>query len=447
MVLVSFINPLSEEGKMIVRESGSLDGIFERDENLVHIITRTDHQNISDDSVIPKNSAELAIKRLEWYIRKKSDKDFKRNDYAYLFNENIAEYDVIAFFIAAQAIGTKFDSSSREGKALVEAQGKLINERLDRMKDSDKNEIIENSLNQLIITDNLKWYNLEDMISSKKIDLTDLLLDNGDIVLDLEDFLYRFSDEFKDRSPEAMYKLLIGDKVKELVINRMIMQMTEDYIEKVNEMSFKIETHPSLVKLSENISEMLVKEAEKASEIYGGSYGSDKGGKLIKDAFPPCVKNTLEGVGSGNRNDAIVLFLTSFISYARLYPSVFKSDVSVKVSDIDKNLNITNNEILPLIYEAADNCKPPLFDDQPEEKVNINSKLGFGMHKDIDLKFEGETKWYTPMSCDKVKLHLSSLCKPDKACQKIGNPLTYYSRQKWKHNNYNKEENSNDKEE
>jgi len=50
------------------------------------------------------------------------------------------------------------------------------------------------------------------------------------------------------------------------------------------------------------------------------------------------------------------------------------------------------------------------------------------MHSEIELKHEGETIWYTPMSCEKVKLHMPSLCKPDKTCKRIGNPLSYYVR-------------------
>jgi DNA primase large subunit len=34
------------------------------------------------------------------------------------------------------------------------------------------------------------------------------------------------------------------------------------------------------------------------------------------------------------------------------------------------------------------------------------------------------------MSCEKVKLHLPHLCRPDEDCKKIGNPLIYYVRKK-----------------
>jgi len=67
-----------------------------------------------------------------------------------------------------------------------------------------------------------------------------------------------------------------------------------------------------------------------------------KASKLDFDAFPPCIKNTIKGVRAGNRNDAIVLLLTGFLSYARLYPSVFKDRKPHKVSDFDPTLNTTH---------------------------------------------------------------------------------------------------------
>jgi len=46
-------------------------------------------------------------------------------------------------------------------------------------------------------------------------------------------------------------------------------------------------------------------------------------GKSLKpELFPPCIKNVLAGVGSGLRNYAITVLLTSFISYARIAPEV-----------------------------------------------------------------------------------------------------------------------------
>ena len=114
----------------------------------------------------------------------------------------------------------------------------------------------------------------------------------------------------------------------------------------------------------------------------GGSYsGSVKASALNPKAFPPCVKKVMEGMKSGGRNDAIIMFLTPFISYARLYPSVFSENITKQISDIDPTLSIIQNEVLPLIFGAAERCTPPLFEDQPQDKVNLNAKLGFGMHQ------------------------------------------------------------------
>ena len=63
--------------------------------------------------------------------------------------------------------------------------------------------------------------------------------------------------------------------------------------------------------------------------------------------------------------------------------------------------------------------------------MNVIAKLGFGVHEEVDLNNEGETTWYTPMSCEKIKIHLSSLCHEDNICKKVGNPLSYYNRKKW----------------
>lgn len=171
-------------------------------------------------------------------------------------------------------------------------------------------------------------------------------------------------------------------------------------------MSSRIELHPAITEIGEELKEFIPEEISKYNTFYAGSggiYGTVKGGKLLKEAFPPCIRNTIEGVSSGGRNDAIVLLLTSFASYARLYPRIFASDESVKVSDMDPDLSITENEILPLIYEAADNCSPPLFDDQPQEKINIISKLGFGMHSEVDINHEGETNGILQWAVKKLK--------------------------------------------
>ena len=434
MAEVSFINPLSDEGRHIIREYGDLNQIFDVDDNLIDICTHTYNQKISDDTLIPKSLYDLAMKRIQWAIEKKNNKNFTQSEFEYLTNEDLLTQDVVTFHILCQAIAIQFNTGSRETRLFIESQGNLILERLAKIPPMARTEIIDEVLDEVKVDGSIQWKTLKEIIASKKIKLTDLLIDDGQIILQQDDFLYRFGDEFTDRSPERMYNILIGDIVKEQILSRLIMQKTEEYINRIKEMSARIEIHPAIIKIAEELKEFIPDEISKYNQYYAGSggiYGTVQAGKLNPDAFPPCIKSTVEGVSSGGRNDAIVLLLTSFASYARLYPRIFASDESVKVSDMDPDLSITENEILPLIFDAADNCTPPLFDDQPQEKINIISKLGFGMHDHVDINHEGETKWYTPMSCEKIKIHLPNLCHPDKSCKGINNPLSCYGRKKF----------------
>ena len=433
MVLVSYLNPLSDEGRNIVRGLGGLEDIFNHNDDLMDIVIHTNRQTISNQDVVPETLVDLAINRIKWYIERKNNKEFNPNDYTYFFNERIVEYDTIAFHILAQAIANKFRPGSREVKLFIESQGLMIEDRLTKMPLNEKKEIVDEILNDLLIQDGIEWSFLKDLVATKKLSLTDLVLQNGEIILDREEFVLAFGDRFSDRSPDRVYDILIGDSLRELILTKLLMQNTENYIKSIQDQLAIVEMHPAIVELGEMLEEVIDKTLSEYSNFYasGGAYGSMEIGKLVREAFPPCIANTVAGVSSGGRNDAIVLLLTSFVSYARLYPGIFGSDRTVKVSDIDTNLNITLNEILPLIFEAADNCTPPLFEDQPQEKINIISKLGFGMHDEVNLENEGETKWYTPMSCEKIKMHLPQLCKENKDCAKINNPLSYYSRKKW----------------
>ncbi|MBQ6100107.1 MAG: DNA primase large subunit PriL [Methanobrevibacter sp.] len=434
MAEVSYINPLSNEGRQIIRQYGDLNQIFDEDESLIDIIIHTTNQKISDDSIIPKSYHDLAIKRIQWAIEKKNNKNFTQSEFEYLTNENLFTQDVVTFHILCQAIAIQFNLGSRETRLFVDSLGTLILERLSKIPPMSRAEIIDEVLDEVKTDGAIHWKSLRDVVASKKLKLTELLIDHGDIILQQDDFLYRFANEFQDRSPERMYGILIGDSVKEQILSRLIMQKTEEYIARIKEMSARIEIHPAILKIGEELKEFIPEETSKYNQYYAGSggiYGTVQAGKLNPDAFPPCIKTTVEGVSSGGRNDAIVLLLTSFASYARLYPRIFASDETVKVSDMDPDLSITENEILPLIFDAADNCTPPLFEDQPQEKINIISKLGFGMHDRVDINHEGETKWYTPMSCEKIKIHLPHLCHPDKSCKGINNPLSCYGRKKF----------------
>lgn len=420
MVLLSFINPLSDDGKQIVRENGSLDNVNEDNGDLIKAVEQSSGQ-LDDIDNIPTNLINLSLKRLECYVKKTyAPQEFDLNQYKYLFDKRIAKFDVISFYILAQAIAIRFGPDSRESKEFVESQGFLIERRLFNLSDNESEEIIQRTIDSL---DEVKWTHLSDLFSSKKLNLQELVLNNGNIILSEDDFMEIFEDKIKNRDPTTVFKAVIQKETIELIVKSVIKQNIDNYIKEVSKNSSIIDPHPSLVNIADEISKILKV----------GTNIEIKASSLQQDAFPPCIKNTISGVGSGNRNDAIVLLLTSFLSYARLYPSIFKNKDFRKVSDLDADLKITINEILPLIYDAANRCNPPLFEDDPQEKLNITAKLGFGVYEIPEIKHEGESKWYTPMSCDKIKIHLSSLCKPDATCKKdnVNNPLSYYNRKQW----------------
>ncbi len=430
MPKMSFINPLCDEAKQIVREEKlDLERIYDENDQLINTIYSINSQDTSDDSFIPRNYADIVIKRIEWYVEKKGDPEYNHKKYAFLFHPEITRFDLIAFYILCQAVALKFGPNSRESRVLVELQGQIVENRLEELNFNQrlKEELTQKVLNDLIVQDRIKWTLLGDLISSKKISLQDLVLKDGYVILDREEFMENFGDTIRLQQPERMYNVLIGNRIKELIIIKMIMQNTEHYIKDVHEKSSTIEPNPAILKIADDVSESLAKEIKYYSRGgFGG--GQIEASPLNVESFPPCITKALEGIKSGGRNEVIVLFLTPFLSYTRLYPQVFNSNTTLKVSDVDPDLIITKNEILPMIYDAADRCSPPLFDDQPQEKVNINAKLGFGMHSDLNLQHEGETTWYTPMSCEKVKMNMPALCKPDDVCKRLKeiNPLFYY---------------------
>ncbi|GAB6101115.1 DNA primase large subunit PriL [Thermococcus atlanticus] len=155
-------------------------------------------------------------------------------------------------------------------------------------------------------------------------------------------------------------------------------------------------------------------------------FGSAKAQPLRFDLFPPCIKAAMRGVPSGLRNYAITVLLTSFLSYARICPNPPRKDIRVK--DCIKDLSVIEKEILPVIIEAGNRCVPPLFEDQPNEVKNIWYHLGFGFTERPNIEDSGNTPWYFPPNCDKIRTSAPQLCRPDRDCRNIKNPLTYYLR-------------------
>jgi len=92
---------------------------------------------------------------------------------------------------------------------------------------------------------------------------------------------------------------------------------------------------------------------------------------------------------------------------------------------------VVTQEILPVIYQAAERCSPPLFQDQPSERLNINYHLGFGLTAEPRLEDSGRSPWYFVPNCEKVRREAPSLCRADEDCRGIKNPLSYYFRKRY----------------
>ncbi|KYC45986.1 MAG: DNA primase large subunit PriL [Candidatus Methanofastidiosum methylothiophilum] len=138
--------------------------------------------------------------------------------------------------------------------------------------------------------------------------------------------------------------------------------------------------------------------------------------ELNPEVYPPCVIKALSGVGAGDRNYAITLFLSSFLSYSRIIPSTKIFSKDEKPSLNETQINILINEVIPLILSAANKCNPPFLEDQPQEELNIYYHLGFGLAYPTLDNF-GRSKWYIPPGCAKVKENAPTLCEPDSFCK------------------------------
>lgn len=245
----------------------------------------------------------------------------------------------------------------------------------------------------------VRWVDLAPLLRHRRIELTKLYLVKGWAVLTLQN-LWDFYANF-------------------------VSVKTEEYIQSVYERISESGT-PSkvLAEVGERISSLLPKEE------FREGFARLPSRKLRPEFFPPCVNRALGGAGTGLRNYAITMMLTSFLSYARIAPS---GKVATRIADFINDISMVRDEIAPLIFEAAERCNPPLFRDQPQEKASIFYHMGFGMTTEPKLGDSGKSKWYRVPNCAKIQMSAAPLCNPDEFCRKIKNPLTYYFRKMSEH--------------
>lgn len=189
--------------------------------------------------------------------------------------------------------------------------------------------------------------------------------------------------------------------------------------------------HYSGLELEEERLEELAGELERASRKRAEKIASLRGKQapLKEELFPPCIKICLQGISSGARNYSITVLLTAFLSYARIAP--FSGEKDSHIADFVKDMRVVKEEIMPVIEEAARRCDPPLFEDQPLEKMNVYYHLGLGLTSEPELENSGQSPWYFVPNCDKIRREAPSLCQPDGSCKNIKNPLTYYVKKRF----------------
>lgn len=220
----------------------------------------------------------------------------------------------------------------------------------------------------------IKWTDAETLVQ-----YTDSYILNGYILVDNSKLLNAFMKKMEQRI--LTYIKGIAEKTKDLKL--------PIYDEIFREIS----------KISGSLTEIEVQSEELNPEVY-----------------PPCVIKALSGVGAGDRNYAITLFLSSFLSYSRILPSTKIFSKDEKPSLNETQINILINEVIPLILSASNKCNPPLLEDQPQEELNIYYHLGFGLSYPTLDNF-GRSKWYIPPGCAKVKENAPTLCDPDGFCK------------------------------
>lgn len=243
----------------------------------------------------------------------------------------------------------------------------------------------------------MRWNDLAPMLRHRRAELTKLYLVGGWAVITPRD-LWNFYANF-------------------------ISVRTEEYVQSVYERILESGNPPGLfTEIGGQISSLLPKELGVSGRFLRG-----QAGKLRPDFFPPCINLSLAGVGAGLRNYAMTMMLVPFLSYARVAPPAGQD---ARMADFIEKISIVRDEIAPLIFEAAERCNPPLFQDQPQEKAGVFYHMGFGMTTEPTLSDSGKSKWYRMPNCTKIQISAPSLCKPDEFCRNVKNPLTYYFRKR-----------------
>lgn len=400
------LNPFSKEGKEIVNESPSFDSLPDRIvDQAVERVDQTSGQEVKVDFDEEKVRDEVlsfylmcqAVASVSYPYSNESrtvterTKDMIRYRMYDLFQRGYED-------LCMDVIGRSFRFRKFEDDEEIELGSTVVpREEIYKLRDleleKDEVEVVDDKIvPQYMPRYAIRWTDLIPLIEHRSVDLTEQYIVEG-------------------------WALITPKQLWDFFANYIGSEM-ENYISELYE-KFSKSGPPDeiLEKVGERISEAIPEET-----AYRGTTKSVSK-DLRPEAFPPCVKKTLGGLQSGNRNYGIVVLLTSFLSYARISPSGKSVN---RVADFIDDISVIEDDIMPLVFEAAEKCKPPLFKDQPQDKANAYYHMGFGMTTQPKLRDSGKSKWYRPPNCRKIKTEAPAICNPDELCSDIKNPLTYY---------------------
>lgn len=422
----AYLNPYGQSALEILQNYGNITQITTTTQEINQIIENTHNQDTKKINTI----RELCYDKIRYHYQHRINK--KTNKYNYLFTQSIENADTIATHTLLQTIAINYGSDSLEADMITQLITNTIQERLTKNTDE---ELLDETLTDYLDITHTTLNDILPLIKDTPLKLNRILINKNKIILTYDDFINEYSEYLKHRRPETIYQLLCNNTKKD-ILTALIQKQTQEYIKQVESQLKQIEPAPIIKTLAQDIKKIEAQQKEEIiqkqypnKKIYT-SFDDDKPTAYIPEAFPPCIRQALNGTRSGRRNYTISLFLTPFLSYARLYPGVYARHIkNPKITDMDPTLNITREEIIPLIHQAAQNCTPPLLTDQPQEKQNINNKLGFG-EGEINIQNSGKSPWYTPTNCENIKQQQPELCTPCMDCQRIGNPLSYYNRKR-----------------
>ena len=420
----AYLNPYGQSAHEIIHKYGNITQITTKTQEINNIIKNTPNQKHKQINTIKDLCHDKIRQHLQDQYKQKSNK------YNYLYNRAIDTMDTIATHTLLQATAINYGHESSEADLITQIITNTTRKRIETTTEHEINRALTDYLDihNTIINDILP------LLDTEQIKLNQLVLSHNKIILTYEDFITEYTEYLQHRNPETMYTLLCHN-MKKNILTALIQKQTRHYLQLIESQLKKIEPAQIIKTIAEDIKK-IEKTEQETRQKHGTitarytSFNDDRPTAYIPEAFPPCIQKALRGIKSGGRNCTINMILTPFLSYARLYPGVYaKHKKNPRITDMDPTLTITTEEIIPKIHQAAQNCKPPLFKDQPTEKQNIHSKLGFG-EGTITYENCGKTPWYTPPNCKNIKQQQPGLCTPSTDCTKIGNPLSYYNRKR-----------------